>query len=117
MLSLQKTHRVTEILPTSIGSRAPSTGKSISLQAALSLFGANNCKNLYNSCSKAYCLQRSSISTIPFGIDDPNLASDIGDVIICLYNGTLSANICQGGLKPLSCPIYCANFTFGGNKR
>jgi len=33
----------------------PSTGKTISLQATLSLFGANNCKNLYNSCSKAYC--------------------------------------------------------------
>jgi len=95
----------------------PSTGKTISLQAALSLFGANNCKNLYNSCSRAYCLQRSAISTIPFGIDDPNLASDIGDVIICLYNGTLSANICQGGLKPLSCPIYCTNFTFAGNER
>ena len=95
----------------------PSTGKTISLQASLSLFGANNCKNLYNSCSKAYCLQRSSISTIPFGIDDPNLPTDIGDLIICLYNGTLSANVCQGGLQPLSCPIYCTNFTFGNNER
>ena len=51
----------------------PSTGKTISLQAALSFFDANNCKYLYKSCSKAYCLQRSAISTIPFRIDDPNL--------------------------------------------
>ena len=95
----------------------PSTGKTLSLQASLSLFGANNSKNLYNSCTRAYLLQRCAISTIPFAIDDPNIAGDIGDIIMSLYNGTLSANITQGGLQPLSCPLYCANFDFGSNER
>lgn len=95
----------------------PSTGKTLSLQAALSLFGANNSKNHYNSCSKPYCLRRSSLSTVPFGIDDPNLAGDISDIVISLYNGTISANISQGGIKPISCPLYCTNFTFGSNER
>ena len=95
----------------------PSTGKTISLQASLALFGANNSKNHYNSCSKAYCLQRCAMSTIPFGIDDPNCTADISDIILCLYNGTISANIAQGGVKPLSCPLYCANFNFGSNER
>ena len=95
----------------------PSTGKTLSLQASLSLFGANNAKNLYNSCTRAYLLQRCSVSTIPFAIDDPNIAGDIGDIIMSLYNGTLSANLAQGGLHPLSCPLYCANFDFGSNER
>ena len=95
----------------------PSTGKTISLQASLALFGANNSKNHYNSCSKAYCLQRCAISTIPFGIDDPNCTADISDIILCLFNGTISANVAQGGVKPLSCPLYCTNFTFGNNER
>ena len=95
----------------------PSTGKTISLQASLAFFGANNSKNHYNSCSKAYCLQRCAMSTIPFGIDDPNCTADISDIILCLYNGTISANIAQGGVKPLSCPLYCVNFNFGSNER
>jgi len=113
----RKIIEVLRFCPQVIAVGPPSTGKSISLQAALSLFGANNCKNLYNCCSKAYLLQRCAISTIPFGIDDPNIAVDIGDVIISLYIGMISANIAHGSLQPLSCPLYCANFDFGCNER
>ena len=95
----------------------PSTGKTLSMHAALSLFGANNTKNHYNSCSKSFCLQRSAASTIPFAIDDPSFGNDIADIILSFYNGTLSANIAYGGIKPVSCPLYCANFTFGSNRR
>lgn len=95
----------------------PSTGKTLSLHAALSLFGANNTKNHYNSCSKSFCLQRSAASTIPYAIDDPSFGSDIADIVLSFFNGTLSANVSYGGIKPLSCPLYCANFTFGSNRR
>lgn len=94
-----------------------STGKSVSIQAALSLFGADNVKNHYMKCSKAFCLQRSSVSSLPFGIDDPTFPTDVGDVIVSYYNGTISANVACGSLLPLTCPLYSSNFTFGKNER
>ena len=94
-----------------------STGKSVSIQAALSLFGADNAKNHYMRCSKAFCLQRSSISSLPFGIDDPSFPVDVGDVIVSFYNGTISTNVACGSLLPLTCPLYSSNFTFGKNER
>ena len=95
----------------------PSTGKTLSLQATLALFGADNCSNQYNTCTKAYCLQRSAVSTVPFGIDDPSFSGDINDIIVSFFNGTMSANIAQGGLQPISCPIFCTNFSVGSNER
>ena len=95
----------------------PSNGKTLSLHAALSLFDANNTNNHYNSCSKSFCLQRSAASTIPFAIDDPSFGNDVADVILSFYNGTISANVAYGGIKPASCPLYCANFSFGSNRR
>ena len=68
--------------PRVIATGPPSTGKTLSLHAALSLFGANNTKNHYNSCSKSFCLQRSAASTIPFAIDNPSFGNDIA----CRYN-------------------------------
>ena len=93
-------HKILELFkfyPQVMAVGPPSTGKTISLQASLALFGANNSKNHYNSYSKAYCLQRCAVSTIPFGIDDPNCTADISNIILCLYNGTISANVAQGG--------------------
>lgn len=95
----------------------PSTGKTLSLQATLALFGADNCSNQYNTCTKAYCLQRSAVSTVPFGIDDPSFSGDINDIIVSFFNGTISANIAQGSIQPISCPIFCTNFSIGNNER
>ena len=94
-----------------------STGKSMSIQAALCLFGADNTKNHYMKCSKAFCLQRAAISSLPFGIDDPSFPVDLNEVVVSFYNGTISANVMCGSLLPLTCPIYSSNFTFGKNER
>lgn len=94
-----------------------STGKSVSIQAALCLFGADNTKNHYLKCSKAFCLQRAAISSLPFGIDDPSFPVDLNEVVVSFYNGTISANVMCGSLLPLTCPIYSSNFTFGKNER
>ena len=94
-----------------------STGKSMSIQAALCLFGADNTKNHYTKCSKAFCLQRAAISSLPFGIDDPSFPVDLNEVVVSFYNGTISANVMCGSLLPLTCPIYSSNFTFGKNER
>jgi len=72
----------------------------------LHIFGANNSKTLYNACTRTYLLQCCAISTIPFGIDDPNIAGDIGDIIISLHNATLqlivtlnAATVCEGNCE------------------
>ena len=95
----------------------PATGKTLSLQGALSLFGANNKKHHYNNCSKAFCLLRAAASTIPFGIGDFNSLSDLGEIIFLFFNGKLSANMVKGGSPLRSCPIYCSKFTFKDNTR
>ena len=87
-----------------------SNGKSVSIQAALSLFNAKK-------CSKAFCLERSSILSLPFGINDLSFPVDVGDVTVSFYNGMISANVACGSLLPLTCPLYSSNFTFGKNER
>ena len=94
----------------------PATGKTLSLQAALSLVGANNKKHHYNNCSKPFCLLRASASTIPFGLDDFSNLNDLGELIFLFYNGKLSANMTNSGSPLLSCPIYCSNFCFKDNR-
>ncbi len=68
-------------------------------------------------CSKAFCLQRAAISSLPFGIDDPSFPVDLNEVVVSFYNGTISAIVMCGSLLPLICPIYSSNFTFGKNER
>jgi len=68
-------------------------------------------------CSKAFCLQRAAISSLPFGIDDPSFPAELHEVVVSFYNGTISANVMCGSMLPLTCPIYSSNFTFGSNER
>ena len=93
-----------------------SIGKSVSIQAALSHFGADNAKNHYMKCSRAFCFQRSSILSLPFGIDDPSFPVDVGDVIVSFYSGSISANMACGTILLLICPLYSNNFTLGKNE-
>ena len=65
---------------------------------------------------KAYCLLRSSISTIPFFLDDPKIALEIAE-LICYFNGTISANVVIGDTQPLTCPLFATNFSIGKDKR
>ena len=90
-----------------------SIGKSVSIQAALSHFGADNAKNHYMKCSTAFCFQRSSL---PFGIDDPSFPVDVGDVIVSFYSDSISANMACGPILLLICPLYSNNFTLGKNE-
>lgn len=84
--------------------------KTLSLQVGLLLFGADNQKNHYNNCSKAYCLLQSSLSTIPFFLDNPKISSEIAE-LICYFNGTISANVVHRDMQPLTtCPLFAPIF-------
>ena len=54
-----------------IASGPPASGKSTAIKAGLSLFGCSN-NNLFVKGTNRGFLKRSSVSTLPFGIDDPS---------------------------------------------
>ena len=117
MFHYRKLIQLYSFCPQLVAFGPPSTGKTLSLRVGLSLFGADNQRNHYNNCSKAYCLLRSSISTIPFFLDDPKIASQIAELIICYFNGTIPANVVHGDTQPLTCPLFATNFSIGNDKR
>jgi len=71
------------------------------------------CWNHSMKYSKAFCLHRAAISSLPFEIDDPSFPAESNEVVTSFYNGAISANVMYGSILPLTCPIYSSNFTFG----
>lgn len=95
-----------------VASGGSGTGKTTSIKAALSLFGINS---MYSKGTNPGLLERSTRSTIPFGVDDPKPTSktnklDIGELCIDLYNGQKTVNLRTGCCKPLSTAILATNF-------
>lgn len=102
-----------------VASGESGTGKTTSIKAALSLFGVNS---MFSKGTNAGMLERSTRSTIPFGIDDPNSASktnllDVGELCIDLYNGQKTINLRSGCCKPLSTAILATNFGPSAHER
>ena len=71
---------------------------------------------MYVKGSNAFLLERSSISSLPFAIDDPpkatsrNNSVDINYLIVDFYNGCKTANLRSRSTKPMSIPIMATNF-------
>ena len=92
------------------------TGKSTSIKAALALFGiAHN--NIFVKGTNAGMLERSTRSTLPYGIDDPAKGKrskvnqlDIGELCVDLYNGQKTLNLRSGSCKPMGTAIIATNF-------
>ena len=77
---------------------------------------------MYVKGSNAFFLERASISTLPFAIDDPPMAKsgsslDINDLIVDMYNGCKTANLRKGSLKPFSIPIVATNYNLKQHQR
>ena len=102
-----------------VASGPPAYGKSTDIKAGLSLFGCSS-NNVFVKGTNRVFLERSSVSSLQFGIGDPcqgkkgksraNLL-DIGELAVDLYNGAPTANYSTGILTPLSLPIVATNFT------
>ena len=91
------------------------TGKSTSLRLGLSLTGGQK-RAFYSKGKNAYFLERSALSCLPYGIDDPNMSSytgrkqlDVGELVVDLYNGAKTANLRSGALLPHSAPLIATN--------
>ncbi len=92
------------------------TGKTTSIKLGLSLFGCSN-NNMFVKGTNRGFLERSSLSSLPYGIDDPKSKSrsrnnilDISELAVDLYNGSPTTNYSTGILTPLSIPIIATNF-------
>lgn len=99
----------------------PGTGKSTSISAALAMFGCAH-NSVFSKGTNAGMLERSSRSTLPYGIDDPSKgkgkgtrsnALDIGELCIDLYNGQKTINLRSGTCKPVGTAIVSTNFDAG----
>lgn len=78
---------------------------------------------MYVKGSNAFFLERSSVSSLPYAIDDPpkgrskGNSVDINDLIVDLYNGCKTANLRSGPLKQLSVPLIATNFNLKKEER
>ena len=60
-----------------------------------------------------FFLERSSLSSLPFALDDPPKSakgSDLSDFVVDLYNGCKTANLKAGSLQPLSTSLLTTVF-------
>ena len=69
---------------------------------------------IYERGTNASFLEMASLSSLPFGIDDPPKGlkgNGIGDLRIDLYQGGKTAKLCKGALSPRSLPLVATNFS------
>ena len=101
-----------------VASGPSSTGKSTAIKVGLSLFGCCN-NNVFVKGTNRGFLERSSMSSFPYGIDDPKTGKskskanqlDLFELAVDLFNGSPTTNYSCGILTPLSLPVVATNFS------
>ena len=96
---------------------ASETGKSTAIRLGLSMFGCDHIARYVKGTNAAF-VERASRSSIPFAIEEArgsrkNTGSnnlDLSELVMALSNGSRSANMKTGSLKPVTVPIISSNF-------
>jgi len=96
--------------PVPLTSGCSGTRKTLALRCALALYGAHN-KHVYQHCTLQYYTSRCSESSIPFGIDEPSHSKELGELMLSVFNGTMTGNITRGSHRPQLSPVIAANFS------
>lgn len=87
------------------------TCKTTALETALSLFGANESR-IYSKTTREKVFEMCcDNSGIPIGMDDPHSKTDVGKLLVELYNGKKGATIGRGERQPRSTAIIASNFS------
>ena len=70
------------------------TGKSLSSNCALAIFGQHNAGHIMKtkSTSNIICFERCTQSSLPFVLDDPKNADDIGEMLINFVMAVVQVN-------------------------
>ncbi len=93
------------------------TGKSTAVVAALALFGCDDI-GVSVKMTNAILIERACSTGLPFGIEEGKRASsrsksnqiDVSEMIMDLSNGSCSANMKVGTMKPQTVPLVASNF-------
>ena len=76
---------------------------------------------IYERVTNAFIMERTSVSTLPFGIDDPSADSskqyNLSEVIVDLYNGGRTANSKKGVTNAVSLPLVAINHSLPQDER
>jgi len=96
--------------PVPLTSGCSGTRKTLALRCALALYGTHN-KHVYQHCTLQYYTSRCSESSIPFGIDDPSHLKELGELMLSVFNGTMTGNITRGSHRPQSSPVIADNYS------
>lgn len=77
-------------------------------------------ESIYEKVTNAFILERSSMSTLPFAIDDPSQTptkgSDLNELIVDLYNKGKSASL-RKETTPRSLPLVATNYRLKAEER
>ena len=76
---------------------------------------------IYEKFTDAFIFQRASVSTLPFGIDDPaekpSKGSNLNDVVVDLYNRGKTCSLRKGSASPKSIPLVATNYSLHQEER
>ena len=76
---------------------------------------------IYEKFTNAFILERATVSTLPFAVDDPSQkpsrTSDINDVIVDIYNRRKIASMRRGATVPISAPLVATNYSLRHEER
>ena len=76
---------------------------------------------MYEKFTNTFILERATVSTLQFGIDDPSQkpskGSDINDVIVDIYNRGKIASMRRGSAVPISVPLVATNYSLWQEER
>lgn len=76
---------------------------------------------MYEKFTSCFLLQRASISTLPFGIDDPankpTKGNDLSDDLVDLYNKGKTGSLGRTTVEPKSVPLVTTNYRLKQEER
>ena len=86
----------------------------------ISLLGVSS-DAVYERVTNAFIMERASVSTLPFGVDDPAAESskqyNLPEALVDLYNGGRRANSNKGATSALSIPLVAINHSLPSDER
>lgn len=97
--------------------------KSISLHQVIPplLYAGLGKKSVLETFTNAYVIERASVSTLPFAIDDPAnkpaKGADLNEVVVDLYNHGQCGTMRKGAVLPVSAPLIATNYPLKEDER
>ena len=77
--------------------------------------------SIYENFTNSFVLERASVSTLPFGIDDPSRkpakGCNLNELVVDFYNRGVTGTLRKGSVVPLSAPILATNYELSEEDR